>query len=255
MVDAGFGAVADGSITEAKLANNAVTSQKIAIDTILAEDIATGAVQAVELADGIVTDAKVAVGAAILKSKLAALGIVDADVTGLSASKIDAGLLALARGGLAFAPVLAGNTLKVIRVNAGETALELATAGGATVNIASFDLAADFTTTSTTFVDVTGMTISPSGTTNGLFECNIRYYHSSTTVTSDAALTDGANTVRHRIAITAPIAQGSAGTFQAALHYVGTDATIKLRVQTGAGTLTIDTSSNTQNRILGYRVS
>ena len=69
--------------------------------------------------------------AAIDKSKISQVAAwLAAEIPNLNTSKLTTGLLPLARGGLATALALAGNTLKVIRVNAGETALELATVGG-----------------------------------------------------------------------------------------------------------------------------
>lgn len=73
--------VADGAITNTKLAANSVTSDKIAPGTVVAADIAAGTVTATELADGAVTSAKILDGtivntdinasAAIALSKLA----------------------------------------------------------------------------------------------------------------------------------------------------------------------------------------
>jgi len=47
-----------------------------------------GAITTAKLADGAVTDDKVNASAGIAKSKLAALNIVDADVSGISVSKV-----------------------------------------------------------------------------------------------------------------------------------------------------------------------
>jgi hypothetical protein len=135
-------------------------------------------IESSEITDDTIVNADIKSDAAIAKSKLAALGIVDADVTGISASKIDAGLLPLARGGLAFAPVLAGNASKAIKVNAGETALELAAAaGGATTVFTEDTLSADFTTTSATFVDITGLTITLGATGKFLVFLNAGVYN------------------------------------------------------------------------------
>jgi hypothetical protein len=79
--DSGQFTVADGAISNQKLAANSVTSDKIAPGTVIAADIAAGTITATELADGAVTSGKILDGtivnadinasAAIALSKLA----------------------------------------------------------------------------------------------------------------------------------------------------------------------------------------
>ncbi|HSX05664.1 MAG TPA: hypothetical protein VLF69_04305 [Candidatus Saccharimonadales bacterium] len=70
--------ITDGAITNSKLAAGAVTTTKLG----------AGAVTTNEIADGTITNTDISASAAIAKSKLAALGIVDADVSSISNTKI-----------------------------------------------------------------------------------------------------------------------------------------------------------------------
>ncbi|MGF7228354.1 MAG: beta strand repeat-containing protein, partial [Candidatus Saccharibacteria bacterium] len=70
--------ISDGAITNSKIANGSVSTGKLA----------AGSVTTNEIADGTITNTDISVSAAIAKSKLAALNIVDADVSALSESKI-----------------------------------------------------------------------------------------------------------------------------------------------------------------------
>jgi hypothetical protein len=70
--------ITDGAITNSKLANGAVSANKLA----------AGSVTSNEIADGTITNTDISGSAAIAKSKLAALGIVDADVSTISESKV-----------------------------------------------------------------------------------------------------------------------------------------------------------------------
>lgn len=74
--DTGLVTIPDGSLTPAKIAGTAV----VTADARLSDQRVPTALS--------VDNAKVAVGAAILKSKLASLAIVDADVSAISPSKI-----------------------------------------------------------------------------------------------------------------------------------------------------------------------
>jgi hypothetical protein len=70
------------------ISNNAITTSKIASGAVATSTIATGAVTANEIANNTITDVNIAGAAAIAKSKLASLAIVDADVSSISQSKI-----------------------------------------------------------------------------------------------------------------------------------------------------------------------
>ena len=81
-------AISDNAITTSKLAAGAVTSAKIADGTITNADINTSAAIDQSKLNLAITDSQVAAGAAIAKSKLAALNITDADVSAISESKV-----------------------------------------------------------------------------------------------------------------------------------------------------------------------
>ena len=70
------------------ITDNAITTNKIAGGAVTTAKIATGAVTTNEIADGTITDTDISGTAAIAKTKLAALNIVDADVSAISESKI-----------------------------------------------------------------------------------------------------------------------------------------------------------------------
>jgi hypothetical protein len=70
------------------ISNNAITSVKIGTGAVITAKIATGAVTSNEIADGTIVDADISGSAAIAKSKLATLNIVDADVSTISEGKI-----------------------------------------------------------------------------------------------------------------------------------------------------------------------
>ncbi len=70
--------ITDGAITNSKLANGAVSTNKLA----------AGSITSNEIADGTITNTDISASAAIAKSKLAALNIVDADVSAISENKI-----------------------------------------------------------------------------------------------------------------------------------------------------------------------
>lgn len=70
--------ISDGAITNSKIANGAVSTGKLG----------AGAVTSNEIADGTITNTDISGTAAIAKSKLAALNIVDADVSAISESKV-----------------------------------------------------------------------------------------------------------------------------------------------------------------------
>jgi hypothetical protein len=70
--------ITDGAITNSKIAAGAVSTGKLA----------AGAVTSNEIADGTITNTDVSSSASIAKSKLAALNIVDADVSAISESKV-----------------------------------------------------------------------------------------------------------------------------------------------------------------------
>lgn len=76
--DATTPTIADGAITNNKIANGAVSTGSLA----------AGAVTSNEIANGTIVNTDVSVTAAIAKTKLAPLGIVDADVSAISESKI-----------------------------------------------------------------------------------------------------------------------------------------------------------------------
>ena len=80
--------ISDNAVTTSKLAAGAVTSAKIADDTITNADINTSAAIDQSKLNLAITDSQVAAGAAIAKSKLAALNITDADVSAISESKV-----------------------------------------------------------------------------------------------------------------------------------------------------------------------
>ncbi|HUC20131.1 MAG TPA: hypothetical protein VMR98_01390, partial [Candidatus Polarisedimenticolaceae bacterium] len=70
--------ISDSSITNSKIANGAISANKLA----------AGSVTSNEIADATITNTDIALAAGITKSKLAALSIVDADVSAISESKI-----------------------------------------------------------------------------------------------------------------------------------------------------------------------
>jgi hypothetical protein len=70
--------ISDGAITNSKLANGAISTNKLA----------AGAITSNEIADGTITNTDISATAAIAKSKLASLNIVDADVSAISESKV-----------------------------------------------------------------------------------------------------------------------------------------------------------------------
>ncbi len=70
--------IADGAVTNSKIANGAISANKLA----------AGSVTSNEIADGTITNTDISGTAAIAKSKLAALAIVDADVNAISEGKI-----------------------------------------------------------------------------------------------------------------------------------------------------------------------
>lgn len=76
---ADVGVVADGAVTETKLADGAVTNVKVKSDAAIAKT---------KLAALNIVNADVDAAAGIVKTKLAALDIVDADVSAVSQSKI-----------------------------------------------------------------------------------------------------------------------------------------------------------------------
>jgi Repeat of unknown function (DUF5907) len=67
---------------------NAITNGKLADGAVGTSKLATGAVTSNEIADGTITNSDISGSAAIAKSKLAALNIVDADVSAISESKV-----------------------------------------------------------------------------------------------------------------------------------------------------------------------
>ena len=71
--------------------------------------------------------------------------------------------------GAALQELVIGNPADVLKVNGGGTAPEWAAAGGATVSTASDELAGTFTSTSLTFVDITGWTLTKPNIAGG--EC------------------------------------------------------------------------------------
>jgi hypothetical protein len=70
------------------ISDNAITSSKIADGAVGTSKLATGAVTSNEIAVGTITNTDISASAAIAKSKLASLSIVDADVNAISESKI-----------------------------------------------------------------------------------------------------------------------------------------------------------------------
>lgn len=99
-----FGGVVDGSIVNAKIADNAVTQAKMADNSVGTAEIidanvtlaklAANSVDSSKIVDGSIVNADINAGAAIAKSKLAALDIVNADVNAAAAiarSKLDFG--------------------------------------------------------------------------------------------------------------------------------------------------------------------
>jgi hypothetical protein len=80
----GFGTAAAAPI----ITDGAITNSKIATGAVSTGKLAAGAVTSNEIADGTITNTDVSGSAAIAKSKLAALNIVDADVSAISESKV-----------------------------------------------------------------------------------------------------------------------------------------------------------------------
>lgn len=70
--------ISDGAITNSKIANGAISTNKLT----------AGSVTSNEIADGTITNTDISSSAAIAKSKLASLSIVDADVSSISEPKI-----------------------------------------------------------------------------------------------------------------------------------------------------------------------
>lgn len=70
------------------ISDNAITAVKIAAGAVTTVKLGTGAVTSNEIADGTITNTDISASAAIAKSKLASLAIVDADVSAISESKV-----------------------------------------------------------------------------------------------------------------------------------------------------------------------
>jgi hypothetical protein len=163
------GAVADGSITTAKLADAAVTGPKIATDavtssaildgdvtsadiadgTITATDMATGAVGSDQIADGAVGTADLA-GSAVTSAKIAAGAVGSAEVSdnSLTAADLAAGSVGASELGLEVVTVSAtGITVETDSESAICPAGKRVISGGYFLTVVSGGTIADFTTT------------------------------------------------------------------------------------------------------------
>jgi hypothetical protein len=70
------------------ISDNAITNSKINSGAVTTSKLAAGAVTSNEIADGTITNTDISATAAIAKTKLASLSIVDADVSAISESKV-----------------------------------------------------------------------------------------------------------------------------------------------------------------------
>src|SRR6185436_18079869 len=70
------------------ISDGAITNSKIALGAVGTSELASGAVTTNEIANGTITNTDISSSAAIAKSKLASLAIVDGDVSAISESKI-----------------------------------------------------------------------------------------------------------------------------------------------------------------------
>jgi hypothetical protein len=127
------GAVADGSITTAKLAADAVDGTKIADDAINSEHYVDGSIDTAHIADGAVTNAKLADNAVtngkiaastiitadiadnqITTAKIADLAVTDAKINGMAASKLTGALPAISGAALTNLPG-GGKLLQIVQ--------------------------------------------------------------------------------------------------------------------------------------------
>lgn len=70
------------------ISDNAITNSKIASGAVTTGKLGAGVVTSNEIADGTITNTDISASASIAKSKLASLGIIDADVSAISQSKV-----------------------------------------------------------------------------------------------------------------------------------------------------------------------
>ncbi len=80
--------LAPGAVTTAKIGTGAITSNELGPASVTTVKLATGSVTSNEIAGTTIVDSNISASAAIAKSKLAALAIVDGDVSAISQSKI-----------------------------------------------------------------------------------------------------------------------------------------------------------------------
>lgn len=157
--------ITDGAITNSKIANGAISANKIA----------AGSITSNEIADGTITNTDISSSAAIAKSKLAALGIVDADVTNISANKINHSVVVKSSA------YTATTTDEVILVNAslGSVTITLPTAVGSThlYWVKKVD-----SSTNTVVVNTTSLQTIDGGTS-----ATIKVQYASITVASDGS--------------------------------------------------------------------
>lgn len=96
-------------------AGTAAAAPVITANAITTTKIASGAVTTDKIADGTITNTDLSASAAIAKSKLAALAIVDADVSAISSGKITGlGGAATLNVGTAAGTVAAGNDTRIV---------------------------------------------------------------------------------------------------------------------------------------------
>jgi len=137
--------------------------------------------------------------------------------------------------------VYAGNSLKVVRVNAGETGFELAIASGGSDPWTYIKLAADFPTSLATFSDITGMTFTPAANTDYEVEWCLMGQTATTTVGARPGVSYGTGYQYGVVDLYTP----SSGTAETQVH--GSMTTVAGTVQAAVGGLPII------NRTYGHR--
>ena len=93
------GALKDGDVTTAKLANNAVTGDKLATDAVLNSNLADNAVNSSNILDNAVNTSKIN-NSAVTTAKIADDAVTDAKINSMAASKLTGALPAISGAAL-----------------------------------------------------------------------------------------------------------------------------------------------------------